>query len=80
MKIYTRTGDAGDTALFDGTRVKKDDARVDAYGEVDELNAWLGLARSARRPGSRRRDRRNPARPVRGRGRAADPTTRSPRV
>jgi len=46
MKIYTRTGDAGDTALFDGTRVKKDDARVDAYGEVDELNAWLGLARS----------------------------------
>ena len=48
MKIYTRTGDAGDTSLFDGTRVKKSDARVDAYGEVDELNAWLGLARARR--------------------------------
>ena len=47
MKIYTRTGDAGDTSLFDGTRVKKSDARVDAYGEIDELNAWLGLARAA---------------------------------
>ena len=48
MKIYTRTGDAGDTSLFDGTRVRKSDARVDAYGEVDELNAWLGLARAWR--------------------------------
>ena len=47
MKIYTRTGDAGQTSLFDGTRVQKDDPRVDAYGDVDELNAWLGLARSA---------------------------------
>ena len=47
MKIYTRTGDAGETALFDGIRVPKSDARVAAYGEVDELNAWLGLARSA---------------------------------
>jgi cob(I)alamin adenosyltransferase len=47
MKIYTRTGDEGDTSLFDGTRVRKDDARVDAYGEVDELNAWLGLVRSS---------------------------------
>ena len=47
MKIYTRTGDAGDTSLFDGTRVRKADARVDAYGEVDELNAWLGLVRAA---------------------------------
>ena len=44
VKIYTRTGDAGDTGLFDGTRVGKDDPRVGAYGEVDELNAWLGLA------------------------------------
>ena len=50
MKIYTRTGDAGDTSLFDGTRVKKNDARVDAYGEVDELNAWLGLARASSLP------------------------------
>ena len=46
MKIYTRTGDAGDTGLFDGTRVLKSDPRVDAYGEVDELNAWLGLVRT----------------------------------
>ena len=48
MKIYTRTGDDGDTSLFDGTRVKKSDARVDAYGEIDELNAWLGLAGASR--------------------------------
>jgi cob(I)alamin adenosyltransferase len=47
VKIYTRTGDAGETSLFDGTRVPKHDARVDAYGEVDELNAWLGLVRAA---------------------------------
>jgi cob(I)alamin adenosyltransferase len=46
VTLYTRTGDAGETSLFDGTRVRKDDARVDAYGEVDELNAWLGLARA----------------------------------
>jgi cob(I)alamin adenosyltransferase len=46
VKIYTRTGDAGETALFDGTRVSKADARVSTYGEVDELNATLGLARS----------------------------------
>lgn len=46
MKIYTRTGDSGETALFDGTRVSKSDRRVAAYGEVDELNAWLGLARA----------------------------------
>jgi len=47
MKIYTRTGDKGETSLFDGTRVSKADARVDAYGEVDELNAWLGFVRAA---------------------------------
>ena len=47
MKIYTRTGDAGETSLFDGTRVSKADSRVAAYGDVDELNAWLGLARAA---------------------------------
>lgn len=45
-RIYTKTGDAGDTGLFDGTRVSKADPRVEAYGEVDELAAWLGLARS----------------------------------
>jgi cob(I)alamin adenosyltransferase len=43
VKIYTRTGDSGETALFDGTRVSKADPRVTAYGEIDELNAWLGL-------------------------------------
>ena len=47
MKIYTRTGDGGETGLFDGTRVPKSDARVSAYGDVDELNAWLGLARAS---------------------------------
>jgi cob(I)alamin adenosyltransferase len=47
MKIYTRTGDAGETSLFDGSRVSKADHRVDAYGEVDELNAWLGFARAS---------------------------------
>jgi cob(I)alamin adenosyltransferase len=46
MKIYTRTGDAGGTALFGGTRVSKADARVAAYGDVDELNACLGAVRS----------------------------------
>jgi cob(I)alamin adenosyltransferase len=44
VKIYTRTGDAGETSLFDGTRVPKDDLRVRAYGEVDELNAAIGAA------------------------------------
>ena len=47
MRIYTRTGDAGETSLFDNARVSKADARVDAYGEVDELNACLGAARAA---------------------------------
>ena len=46
MKIYTRTGDAGDTGLFGGGRVAKDDPRVEAYGDVDELNAVLGMARA----------------------------------
>ena len=47
MKIYTKTGDSGETSLFDNTRVSKADARVDAYGEVDEMNACLGAARAA---------------------------------
>lgn len=46
MSIYTKSGDGGDTSLFGGGRVGKDDTRVDAYGEVDELNAVLGLARA----------------------------------
>jgi cob(I)alamin adenosyltransferase len=52
VKIYTRTGDSGDTGLFDGTRVPKSDARVATYGEVDELNAWLGFARALLRDGA----------------------------
>ena len=50
MKLYTRTGDAGETSLFDGTRVSKADGRVDAYGDVDELNAWLGFIRASGLP------------------------------
>lgn len=46
MKIYTKTGDAGTTGLFGGGRVSKDDVRVEAYGDVDELNAVLGVVRS----------------------------------
>jgi len=44
-KIYTRTGDAGDTGLASGARVSKSDPRVEAYGTVDELNAVIGIAR-----------------------------------
>lgn len=47
MKIYTRTGDAGDTALFGGGRVSKDHHRVAAYGTIDELNASVGVAVTA---------------------------------
>ena len=50
MKIYTKTGDDGTTGLFGGARVGKDSARVEAYGTVDELNAVLGTARTARPP------------------------------
>ncbi len=46
MKIYTKTGDDGTTGLFGGGRVAKDDARVEAYGTVDELNAIVGCARA----------------------------------
>jgi cob(I)alamin adenosyltransferase len=47
VKIYTRTGDGGETALFDGTRVQKSHVRVQAYGDVDELNAMLGVVRAS---------------------------------
>lgn len=51
MKIYTKTGDSGETGLFGGPRVRKHDPRIEAYGEVDELNAVLGLVRSLK-PGA----------------------------
>ena len=51
MKIYTKTGDSGQTGLFRGPRVFKDDPRIEAYGTVDELNSVLGLARAATLPG-----------------------------
>jgi cob(I)alamin adenosyltransferase len=46
VKIYTRTGDAGQTSLFGGARVAKNDPRIEAYGTVDELNSVLGVARA----------------------------------
>jgi cob(I)alamin adenosyltransferase len=46
LKIYTKTGDSGDTGLFGGGRVRKDHPRTTAYGEVDELNSAIGLARA----------------------------------
>lgn len=45
MKIYTKTGDTGQTALIGGRRVSKADLRIDTYGTVDELNSWIGLVR-----------------------------------
>ena len=45
MKVYTKTGDKGTTALFGGTRVPKDHIRIESYGTVDELNSYIGLIR-----------------------------------
>ncbi len=45
MKVYTKTGDNGTTALFGGTRVAKDNIRIESYGTVDELNSYIGLIR-----------------------------------
>jgi len=45
MKIYTKTGDAGETSLFGGKRVKKYDLRIESYGTIDELNSYIGLLR-----------------------------------
>ncbi len=45
LKIYTKTGDQGQTSLYDQTRINKDDVRVESYGTIDELNAALGLAK-----------------------------------
>jgi cob(I)alamin adenosyltransferase len=47
MKIYTRTGDEGETSLFGGGRVRKDHPRTSAYGDVDELNSAIGLVRAS---------------------------------
>lgn len=46
MKVYTKTGDKGTTSLIGGTRVAKNDIRLEAYGSVDELNCYLGMIRS----------------------------------
>lgn len=46
MKIYTKTGDKGETGLYGGTRVSKASARVDSYGNIDELNSFIGVAKS----------------------------------
>ena len=45
MKIYTKTGDIGETSLFGGRRVSKSDLRIETYGTTDELNSWIGLIR-----------------------------------
>lgn len=50
MRIYTRTGDGGETGLFSGKRVGKDDLRVEAYGAVDEVNNYIGLLRAESLP------------------------------
>ena len=46
MKIYTKTGDKGETSLFDGTRVKKSSSRIESYGSVDEINSHIGMLMS----------------------------------
>ncbi len=46
MKIYTKTGDTGETSLLGGARVRKDHVRIESYGTVDELNSFVGLARA----------------------------------
>lgn len=51
-RVYTRSGDSGDTGLVGGRRVRKTDARVEAYGDVDELNSFLGLLKEELTPGT----------------------------
>ena len=64
MKIYTKTGDAGDTGLFGGPRVRKDAPRIEAYGTVDELNSVLGVARRSSLAEDRRAGRADSKRAV----------------
>ncbi|MEJ2614207.1 MAG: cob(I)yrinic acid a,c-diamide adenosyltransferase [Ignavibacteriaceae bacterium] len=52
MKIYTKTGDRGETGLFGGTRISKSSPRIEAYGTVDELNSFIGLAITEAQDGS----------------------------
>jgi cob(I)alamin adenosyltransferase len=56
MKIYTKTGDKGTTALFGGKRVSKADLRIDTYGTVDELNSWIGVMRDQQVNASRQEE------------------------
>lgn len=54
MKIYTKTGDEGQTSLFGGKRVSKADLRIETYGTIDELNSWVGLLRDQEVNGKRK--------------------------
>src|ERR1044072_3987994 len=76
-RIYTRTGDAGDTALGAGGRLPKDDPRVEAYGTVDELSSVLGVALAAglrpRAPARAERAVPPRRRPLRARGGQGEP-------
>lgn len=77
MKIYTKTGDGGETGLIGGTRVGKDHLRVVAYGEVDELNALLGIVRADAEDAPLRRLLRDIQRDLFALGaQLADPTAR----
>ena len=53
MKIYTKTGDQGTTALFGGKRVSKSDLRIETYGTIDEVNSWVGVLRDQEVNGKR---------------------------
>ena len=73
MKIYTKTGDQGETGLFGGPRVSKDHARIEAFGTVDELNSQLGVIRThAEAADVRRRPPADPVRAVRPGSRTGD--------